>query len=57
MNVKIYKSRFILEHKFSGSKSLTHRYLIGAFLLNNGIILQLPRGIYEALNRAIINEM
>ena len=39
MNVKIYKSRFILEHKFSGSKSLTHRYLIGAFLLNNGIIL------------------
>ena len=25
--------------------------------LNNGIILQLPRGIYEALNRAIINEM
>ena len=23
--------------------------------LNNGIILQLPRGIYEALNRAIIN--
>lgn len=25
--------------------------------LNNGIILQLPRGIYEVLNRAIINEM
>ena len=25
--------------------------------LNNGILLQLPRGIYEALNRAIINEM
>lgn len=25
--------------------------------LNNGIILQLPRGIYDALNRAIINEM
>ena len=25
--------------------------------LNNGILLQLPRGIYDALNRAIINEM
>ena len=25
--------------------------------LNNGIILQLPRGIYEVLNRTIINEM
>ena len=25
--------------------------------LSNGVTLQLPRGIYEALNRAIINEM
>lgn len=25
--------------------------------LSNGIILQLPRGVYDALNRAIINEM
>lgn len=25
--------------------------------LTNGVILQLPRGIYDALNRAIINEM
>lgn len=25
--------------------------------LNNGIVLQLPRGMYDVLNRAIINEM
>lgn len=25
--------------------------------LSNGVVLQLPRGMYEALNRAIINEM
>lgn len=40
MNVTIYPTRFILEKAFLGSKSLTHRFLIASFLINEGIILE-----------------
>ena len=40
MNVTIYPTRFIHEKAFLGSKSLTHRFLIASFLINEGIILE-----------------
>ena len=40
MNVTIYPTRFILEKAFLGSKSLTHRFLIASYLINEGIILE-----------------
>ena len=40
MNVTIYPTRFILEKAFLGSKSLTHRFLIASFLINEGIMLR-----------------
>lgn len=39
MNVKIYPSRFILEKHFDGSTSLTHRFLIASWLINEKIFL------------------
>ena len=40
MNVTIYPSHFIYENAFLGSKSLTHRFLIASWLVNEGIILE-----------------
>ena len=39
MNVTIYPTHFIYEKAFLGSKSLTHRFLIASWLVNEGIIL------------------
>ena len=39
MNVTIYPSRFILNKEIDGSKALTHRFLLGSILSNEGIIL------------------
>ena len=39
MKVKIYPSRFILNKEIDGSKALTHRFLLGCLLSNEGIIL------------------
>ena len=39
MNVTIYPTHFIFEKAFLGSKSLTHRFLIASWLINEGIIL------------------
>ena len=40
MDVTIRNSRFIAENAFLGSKSLTHRFLIASWLINEAIILE-----------------
>ena len=63
MKVTIYPSRFILDKHFEGSKSLTHRLLIGSWLSNEGFILEnIPNNddinatlnFFKALGREII---
>ena len=63
MKVTIYPSRFILDKHFEGSKSLTHRLLIGSWLANEGFILEnVPNNddinatlnFFKALGREII---